>query len=567
MIRGNAAVFICLISFGLFGQNQDKVLDFIINPADFQKMEFAYSNTKAGKEYVKYLFHASEVETIIFDIGVESDRELLGTKPAGALFLTPADWTKLADSLRELIISGNREIRLILPIGNQQFRITPVYAIEWLNSHNEKIEFRSTDMEFLLDLNRDVILSSSDAPFKKTGEQGTGPCKSYTLRKYSKLQPNLFKDITWSPKLGVTREVFSENQGAYALLRIKGIPVAEYMANFCTQNLVARAEEPDKGLLRAKGSQPISPAGRFHQVEKGETFFGIAKKYKILPSELMDENPSVDPNKLSIGLTIKIPDEKILPTLPVGTYVLKEGDYLEKIALSFGITQQDIQIWNPEFDKKVVGDLIFVSAPSKEGPNEGFRTKGDNPTKDLKVKSSLNPQLWESTNGTHTVQINETVSMLAEAYGFTETRFRIMNGLGPDEKIQVGMVLITVICPLPNTPNAPGKKIDARELNPGKNAASATPVEHAPEENTPYFDIQNGKMKTLFSEPEVIASETESTNTTRRSSSQREVYIVQQGDTFYSIAKKFNLSESALRELNKIAIGEVVIPRQRIFLN
>ena len=97
--------------------------------------------------------------------------------------------------------------------------------------------------------------------------------------------------------------------------------------------------------------------------------------------------------------------------------------------------------------------------------------------------------------------------------------------------------------------------------------AETKQVENKPEENTPYFDIQNGKMKSLFSEPEIISPETDNQKTIKGSSSQREIYIVQQGDTVVGIATKFNLSETKLRELNKLAAGEVVIPRQRIFLN
>jgi LysM repeat protein len=74
-------------------------------------------------------------------------------------------------------------------------------------------------------------------------------------------------------------------------------------------------------------------------------------------------------------------------------------------------------------------------------------------------------------------------------------------------------------------------------------------------------------MKSLFSEPEIISPETDNQKTIKGSSSQREIYIVQQGDTVVGIATKFNLSETKLRELNKLAAGEVVIPRQRIFLN
>ena len=44
-------------------------------------------------------------------------------------------------------------------------------------------------------------------------------------------------------------------------------------------------------------------------------------------------------------------------------------------------------------------------------------------------------------------------------------------------------------------------------------------------------------------------------------------YKITKGETIYSITKKFNLTEAKLRQLNKLAEGEVVLPRQRIFLN
>lgn len=564
--KNTSFAFIFFISVSLFGQKQEKALDFIISSEDFQKMEFAYSNTKAGKEYVKYLFKVTENETIIFDIGVEADRELTAAKPSNAFLCNAAVWIKQADSLKEKIISGNQELRLILPVGTNQFRIAPVYAIEWIRNQNNKCEFRSADMEFILDMNRDVILASSDLQLQKITQIDERDCKSYTLRKNSKMQANLFKDIIWSPKLGVIKESFSENQGEYSVLRIKGIPYIDYMARLCLQTMVAQ-NEIIPNSLRAKGEENISAAGRSHTVEKGETFFGIAKKYNVLPGDLMDFNPSVDPNKMNIGLVLKIPAEKIFPQLPSGTYVLKEGDNLEKIAITFGITHQDIKHWNPEFDKKVVGDLIFIKAPILEHTNEGFRTKGANTTEEVKPKTTLNSQLWESTDGKHLVKTNETVSMIAEAYGFTEVRFRQMNGLAPDEKIKAGQTLITVICPVPNTPVAQSKVIveEVKPLKPG--ATESKPSENKPEENTPYFDIQNGKMKSLFSEPEIITTETDNQKTIKGSSSQREIYIVQQGDTMGSIAKKFNISEIKLRELNKLASGEIVIPRQRIFLN
>jgi len=561
-------VFIFLLGFSLYGQNQHKALDFIVGSEAFQKMEFAYANTKAGKEYVKYLFKVSENETIIFDIGVETDREILTTKPTDAILCTASMWIKQADTLKEKIISGNQHLRLILPIGMNQYRIAPVYSIEWIKHQDNKCEFRSTDLEFILDLNRDVILAADNFLIQKISDTNIGNCKAYTLRKNSKLQANLFKDITWSPKLGVIKESFSGNQGEYTLLRIQGISFADFMASLCNKNLVINQNDNNQDILRSKGLATNSAIERIHIVEKGETFFGIAKIYNVLPGDLMDYNQTVDPNKMNIGLIIKIPAEKNVPSMPSGTYILQEGDNMEKIALTFGITLQDINNWNPEFNKKVIGDIIFVKGSINISSNEGVRTKGADISAENKPKANVKTQWWETTDGKHIVKANETVSILATAYGFTEERFRQMNGLFPNEKIKEGQQLITVICPVPNTPSSIQSKVNTEEIKPLKvNTSENKPTENKPEENTPYFDIQNGKMKSLFSEPEIIAPEIDNQKTIKGASSQREIYIVQQGDTVVGIATKFNLSETKLRELNKLAAGEVVIPRQRIFLN
>jgi len=50
-----------------------------------------------------------------------------------------------------------------------------------------------------------------------------------------------------------------------------------------------------------------SPTPRTHEVQKGEDMFGIALRYGITLDELMNANPDVDPNFLSIGSLLIIP--------------------------------------------------------------------------------------------------------------------------------------------------------------------------------------------------------------------------------------------------------------------
>ena len=567
-MKNTSLAFILLISFNLSGQKLSSSMNFIIGSEATQKMEFAYSNTKAGKEYVKYLFKVSNDETIIFDIAVESDAEIQLEKPKNAIVCSPSTWNNLDAATKESIISGNQSVHLVLPIGLNQFRITPVYAVEWIKTQGNKCEFRSTDMEFILDIDREIILSTSNNLIQKLSEEKNGQCKIFTLRKNSKIQTTLYKDVTWNSNLGVIKETFSENQGEYTLLRIQGISVTEYLNKQCAQNLAINQKEDTQDFLRTKGSEEKSYNGKTHVVQQGETFFGIAKIYQILPGELMDFNPTIDPNKMNIGLIINIPPVKKPGVIPEGMYVMQEGDSKEKISQLFGVTHLDINNWNPDFDKKVVGDLIFVKSPSKDTDLEGVRTKGANITVENKPKNIVKTHWWETTDGKHIVKANESIAMLSAAYGFTEERFRQMNGLNPNEKIKEGQILITLVCPVQVKVMENPAKITPENTKTDKGVLPETKQTGIKQEEvTPYFDIQNGKITSLFSEPEIISAGDENQKTVKGSSSQREIYIVQQGDTVNGIAIKFNLTEAKLRQLNKLAEGEVVLPRQRIFLN
>ena len=568
MTRNSSLAFALFICFNLSGQKLNSSLNLIIGAENTQKMEFAYSNTKAGKEYVKYLFKVSNDETLIFDIGVESDAEIQLEKPRNAIVCNPSVWNNLDAPTKENIISGNQSVHLILPIGLNQYRITPVYAVEWIKTEGNKCEFRSTDMEFILDIDREIILSTSNNLIQKLSEEKIGQCKIFTLRKNSKIQTTLYKDVAWTSNLGVIKETFSENQGEYTLLRIQGISVTEYLNKQCAQNLATNQKEDTQNFLRTKGSEEKSYNGKTHVVQQGETFFGIAKIYQILPGELMDFNPTIDPNKMNIGLIINIPPVKKPGVIPEGMYVMQEGDSKEKISQLFGVTHLDINNWNPDFDKKVVGDLIFVKFPSKDTDLEGVRTKGANVTVDNKPKNIVKTQWWETTDGKHIVKINESIAMLSAAYGFTEERFRQMNGLNPNEKIKEGQILITLVCPVQVKVTENPAKITPENTKTDKGGLPETKQAGIKQEEvTPYFDIQNGKITSLFSEPEIISTGDENQKTVKGSSSQREIYIVQQGDTVNGIAIKFNLTEAKLRQLNKLADGELVLPRQRIFLN
>lgn len=120
----------------------------------------------------------------------------------------------------------------------------------------------------------------------------------------------------------------------------------------------------------------------YHNVGSGDTLFGVARRYGLSVSKLIQANPDLN-GKLHVGQTLLLPfDEKVIPkraaiqhvafnpthiksAQPVD-YTVKRGDTLHSIAQRFDASLADIKHWNPAFRKSSTirpGQEIVVRKP------------------------------------------------------------------------------------------------------------------------------------------------------------------------------------------------------------
>lgn len=111
---------------------------------------------------------------------------------------------------------------------------------------------------------------------------------------------------------------------------------------------------------------PPCPGGTIYTIKPGDTFYAIAKAYKIDVNALIKANPNVNPNNLQIGQQICIPASAPAPC-PGGTaYTIVAGDTYYSIARRFNTTVNALIAANPGVNPNnlQIGQVICLPSAS-----------------------------------------------------------------------------------------------------------------------------------------------------------------------------------------------------------
>ncbi|MBW8328139.1 MAG: LysM peptidoglycan-binding domain-containing protein, partial [Thiobacillus sp.] len=135
----------------------------------------------------------------------------------------------------------------------------------------------------------------------------------------------------------------------------------------------------NRGVVAAPN---VQPAPTRHEVQRGDTFFSIARRYGLSVAELAQANPDFD-DGLKAGQVIRLPLNdlsvrkhdvirtasfkagKPMPEQP-RRYTIRRGDTLSTIAERFEARLADLKAWNPAFRKNSTiraGQTIVVRKP------------------------------------------------------------------------------------------------------------------------------------------------------------------------------------------------------------
>jgi len=158
-----------------------------------------------------------------------------------------------------------------------------------------------------------------------------------------------------------------------------------------------------------------------HEIEAGETLFGLSQRYGGTVEEILDANPKSDQG-LSIGAIIQIP-------YLTGAYILHgvaQGETLYSISRKYGISVGDLEKWNRKGEGEGRSDIHIGQE-----------------LKIYECNSSFNPGIEEGQGKLvhHRVVADENLYNISKQYGVTIDNLKSWNDLD-DDNVDLGQVLI-----------------------------------------------------------------------------------------------------------------------------
>ena len=186
---------------------------------------------------------------------------------------------------------------------------------------------------------------------------------------------------------------------------------------YITAPRVARSQAqpyaPPSAEARRDDRRPIEE-GQFHEVSEGETFFSIARKYQIDPSDLRAMNGMTDWEIVYPGQRIRI-EAEVSSTSPGGSSAIGPGRVV------------------------VIPDGAEVP-PATTAPRPSWVSPEAAPDIAEPTPDKAPDKADRSQTAGHTVKKGETLWSIARAYGMTVAELKSLNGLSSDA-IQIGQQL------------------------------------------------------------------------------------------------------------------------------
>lgn len=286
-----------------------------------------------------------------------------------------------------------------------------------------------------------------------------------------------------------------------------------------------------------------------YQVKAGDTLWRIANRFGVTANNLRLWN-HLTTDTLQIGQTLKVIPDITTPTYPenpddhsgdVVTYMVKAGDTLWGIGNRFDVSLNNLRLWN-----HLTTDFLRIGQELKLIPP-------------VPAPTPTEPDGQTGTETTHIVKAGDTLWALSRRYGVTVNQIKQWNAL-TSNFLSIGQRLRVTTTTPPTTPPVEGISYTVRAGDTLWRIATRHGVTVA------HLKEWNALTSNLLSVGQKLRVTGEATPTPPTSNQ----YTVRSGDTLWAISRRYGVTVNQLMNWNKLtsnflAIGQkltVSVPRE-----
>lgn len=472
-----------------------------------------YNSGNSDKPYVSYSVQLGDKKFAGLDVGLESEKwvnDLSGK-------LTLCNSLKIDHAFIEKVNDGGIKLFMVRE-SSTSYHVAAVEKASLLKTEGNTMSFYGDDAAYAVNLGNPVSGVNLAMPNSKMEVYLDGiisyQClRGYIIQKKENSRSNAFKEYVVVPEIGIAERATVGKSSfvdgklrdqEYKLQMVDGILFRSILSETCDKmqssyydgTTAANNNKPtNQGGMTPKNGQQTTPknygkddpcapsqVAGIHTVQKGETLYSLSKKYQVTVGQLQEWNNLTNSNVISLcqQLWVKMPSNNTTPTEPANN----------------------------------------DTAGNSNADAGGTSTAGTG--------------FWTKSAAEHQVRSGETVASLAKMYGYTEDRFRKMNGLSATETVRPGQRLRTNDC------NCPSLETSTKD--------TALPYEEASDK----IEAKETANKAIDNKDVYYRPIT--------------VHLVKATDTWYSIAKQYNTTVERIWELNGMTKDDKLSTDQRIYV-
>ncbi len=556
---------------------------------------YEYRYNGAGLSHIAYHILLNDREKIILEVGIENKI----VRPDRPTNLRNCKDVALNEKMVRQINDGDLQVFIVRKHGNG-FNVSPVGIATYNQLSATFMGFTSVDYKYVFKFNhlsadKNLALDGSESSVNYKAMLSQGCPRKYQFMRQKQRAGRSYAEMLVIPEIGVLEERTGFNEtdaqnNRLVLIAVNNTPIQQYINDFCSDQGINAAYD---GSFFSKGrrylaSTNTTTSGNIYDLETGTYKPGsgsdatntttttttstnpgyvtedgtvwVCPIYKDIDRNLYINRNTGQPaegecggntyrNGKMLGKTDVIyttaeptttaPATSTAPatttTTVAGVYgkarcqdysrdgyhIVQPNETLYGIARLYSVRVENIKKWNALRSNLITPCMKLYVHPlgSVRTPSKSFDSRDE---------------VLTSKGEVHVVQPNETIYQLAKRYGYTTDRFREMNRLGPNERIYIGQKLKTSDC------NCPAPATATTDI--------PQPAEHLP------AVAMHDKGDAVPASYDYVGAK-------------REVHIVKDNETIFSIAQRYNISVQRLRALNQLEENEIIIPYQRLYVN